>query len=311
VAEADEYVTCPKTDNTPRFLWQEPEILVITNIEYDHPDVYSDINEVKDAFRKIALKVPGSGHIIACIDNQNVKDVVSGLPNVITYGGSPLADWRIIRVYYNEGITNFWLEYKGREMGDFRISLPGEHNAYNATAALIVALQIGVKISQLKELFPQFSGCKRRFEKVGEISGIRLYDDYAHHPTEISATLKAAKEWFPDNRLIVVFQPHTYSRTKALFSEFAHSFAKAEIVIITDVFASTREQNELDANPELLVQETSKFHPACYYLKGEKEVANFLQKKALAGDIIITMGAGDVYKWKNSIIKKIQLSGQI
>lgn len=306
IAEADEYVTCPQTDPTPRFLWQNPDILVITNIEYDHPDVYPSIEAVNSAFIKIADKVPANGKIIACIDNQNVKEVVKNRLQVVTYGQSPMSDYHLKRIYISNQESIFWLLYKNRELGDFHLSLPGEHNVYNATAALIASLEAGVSLGKIKNILPLFIGTKRRFEKIGEVNGILLYDDYAHHPTEIKATLKAAKKWFDHKKIFCIFQPHTYSRTQALLPEFASSFEDADTVLITDIYSSSREKENHKVSPQTLVQEISKYHPSCYYQKGPEEVANFISQKAIFGDIVFTMGAGDIYKWHKNIIDKLK-----
>lgn len=306
IAEADEYVTCPETDPTPRFLWQKPDILLITNIEYDHPDVYENIEKVKEAFSKIINKVTNTGRIIACIDNQNVKDVIKGIPQVITYGKSPAAEYRIQRIYISDCKTTFWLSYMNRELGDFQLQIPGEHNVYNAIGAIIAALEAGISLVKIKEIIPQFSGTKRRFEKIGEVNGVLLYDDYAHHPTEINATLQATKKWFPDKKIFCVFQPHTFSRTQALLPEFSRAFTLADTVIITDIYSSAREKENKNMNPEMLVSEISKFHSQVYYQKDPDKVAHFLSQKSQSGDIILTMGAGDIYKWHREIIKSIR-----
>lgn len=306
IAEADEYVTCPQTDSTPRFLWQKPDILVITNIEYDHPDVYKDIEEVKVAFTKIINKVTNTGRIIACIDNQNVREIIKGVENVITYGKSPAADYHLERIYVSDCKTTFWLSFMGRELGDFHLAVPGEHNVYNAVGAVIAGLEAGVSLEKIKLILPQFTGTKRRFEKVGEVNGILLYDDYAHHPTEINATLQAAKIWFPHKKIFCIFQPHTYSRTQALLPEFSRAFSSADTVLVTDIYSSARENGSNHITPQTLVQEISKHHPNVYYQKGPQDVANFLSQKAESGDIVFTMGAGDIYKWHRDIINKLK-----
>jgi len=308
IAEADEYVTDPKTDKTPRFLWQNPKNLIITNIEYDHPDVYQNIEEIKVAFAKLIQKLPSDGLLVTCIDNNNIKELIKHAPRVITYGKGALADWKILRIYNNAGKTNFWLEYKGREMGHFQISLPGEHNVLNAIAAIIVALEEGIDLEKIRKYLPLFTGTKRRFEKIAEINKIILYDDYAHHPTEIRATLKALKNWYPEKRIIAIFQPHTYSRTKALFKEFGLCFSDADIILVSDIYSSAREIEKYGITSAVLVEELCKHHPQCYYTKGENEVLHYLEHNIRENDIIITLGAGDIYKIHNRITKIIQNS---
>lgn len=306
VAEADEYATCPNYDSTPKFLWQNPDIAVITNIEYDHPDIYKDLDDIKLAYKKFIAKLSFKGLLIACLDNKNVASLINNMPNVITYGMSPSAKWRVDKVNSSFPSTSFWVSFQNRQVGNFRLAIPGVHNAVNALASIIVAVEAGVSIEKIQRILPLFSGTKRRFEFIMEKNGIKIYDDYAHHPTEIKSTLKAAKDWFPQNRIIVIFQPHTYSRTKALFKEFSLSFKDADVVIITDIYSSAREKETYGISSQTLVEETSKNHPRVLYLKGEQEVVNYVQKYAKVGDVIITMGAGDVYKWHRNIINVLK-----
>lgn len=308
IAEADEYVTDPKIDKTPRFLWQDPKTLIITNIEFDHPDVYQNIEEIKAAFTKLIQKLPSNGLLVTCIDNNNVKELIEYAPRVITYGKGALADWKILRIYNNAGKTNFWLEYKGREMGHFQISLPGEHNVLNAIAAIIVSLETGIDLEKIRKYLPLFTGTKRRFEKIGEQKHILLYDDYAHHPTEIKATLKALKNWYPERRIIAVFQPHTYSRTKALFKEFGLCFTDTDIILVSDIYSSARETEKYGVTSATLVEEICQHHPDCYFTLGQEEILQYLDHNVRENDIIITLGAGDIYKIQSQIIKIIQNS---
>jgi len=308
IAEADEYVTCPKTDNTPRFLWQNPSILVINNIEYDHPDVYKNIEEVKMAFWKIIEKIPNDGVLIAGIDNKNLQEMIPKVnKKIITFGQSPNASWRIKRISSPLGSTRFWLEYKNREVGEFKLSIPGSHNCQNALASIIVALECGMSLENINKILPQFTGTKRRFEFINEVNKIKLYDDYAHHPTEIMATLKSAREWFPDSRIICIFQPHTYSRTKLLFEDFKKAFNNADIAIITDIYSSSREKKKNGMSGNLLAQEINNIHGNTIFLKGENEILNYLEINARPGDIIFTMGAGDIFKWHKSIIEAMKI----
>lgn len=306
IAEADEYMTCPETDKTPRFLWQKPSILVITNIEYDHPDAFKNINEVKKAFLKLISRMPNNGTIICCVDNENVISLLKSVDKkVITYGFSSKSDWIVSNVRFNNGKTRFNLNYKGQNKGNIEISIPGEHNSLNATASLIVALEVGLKLEDIKKYFPLFSGTKRRFEFITEKKGIKLYDDYAHHPTEITASLKAARKIFPNNRIICIFQPHTFSRTRSLFNEFATSFKDADIIIITGIYSSSREEHNKNISGKILANEIIKTNPSTVYIEGEKEIGNYLKNNSLSGDIIFTMGAGDIFRWHKTIIDSI------
>lgn len=302
VAEADEYMTCPKTDPTPRFLWQNPKIMVITNIEYDHPDAFADIGEVKKAFLSFASKVPNGGLIVACNDNENVREILSQVKNdVLTYGFSPQADFRIKNYSFGDGLSFGNVSYKKLDLGQFMLKIPGKHNLLNALAASIVASHIGISWDKIKETLSLYTGCKRRFEKIGQFGKIYFYDDYAHHPTEIAATISAARGWFTDKRIIVIFQPHTFSRTKALFTEFAKSFINANLAIITDIYSSKREKFDDSVSSKKLVLEMNRFKNNAVFLKNKDAVLSYLSSNIAENDVLITMGAGDIFTWQKEI----------
>ncbi|MBI3379882.1 UDP-N-acetylmuramate--L-alanine ligase [Candidatus Gottesmanbacteria bacterium] len=307
VAEADEYMTCPQTDPTPRFMWQNPKILVVTNIEYDHPDAFSDLDEVKNAYLSFINKLSKDAVIITCLDNKNVSNILSKIKlSVLTYGFSPRADYSISRFHFNEGFSFMRIKFKNMDMGEYMLSIPGKHNMLNAVAAIIVADQVGVKQDIVKKNILSFTGCKRRFEKIFQIDNIFLYDDYAHHPSEIKATLSAVKGWFPKMRVIVIFQPHTYSRTKALLKEFGKSFYDADIALICDIYPSAREKFDNSINSNMLAAEANKFKKNSFYSQSKSEVIDFLDKNVKTGDLIITMGAGDIYLWHKDIEQVLQ-----
>ncbi len=297
IAEADEYATDPGQDPTPRFFWLNPEVAAITNIDFDHPDVYKDISQVRQAFLTFSRKIPANGILVADIDNENVRRILSEVKSkVVTYGFSPSADYRIIRVSAVEGKTWFWVSFKNLDLGQFCLSIPGEFNASNALCAGVIANYLGISWDKIRETLLTFEGTKRRFEKVGEKNGIKFFDDYAHHPDQIRQTLQAARAWFPKERIICIFQPHTFSRTKALFTEFSRSFSGADVVIITDIYSSAREKPDPQVSSQALANEIIKYKRNVHYFGKIVDAASFLQKQMIKGDIVVTMGAGDIYK---------------
>jgi UDP-N-acetylmuramate--alanine ligase len=191
-------------------------------------------------------------------------------------------------------------------MRELKLDLPGKFNVLNAAAAFAVSTFLGVNPKLIIKGLKSFKGIKRRFEFIGEINNIKLYDDYAHHPTEIKAALGAARAWFPGKRIIAIFQPHTFSRTKALFNEFARAFSGAEVVILTDIYASAREKSIKEINSRLLAQETQRYHPKAVYCPGKKEVIEYLAEQTKPDDIIITVGAGDIFLWHKDILKSLK-----
>lgn len=294
VAEGDEYITDPGHDPTPRFMWLEPEILVVTNIDYDHPDAYPNLRAVQVAFAALGKK---AGEIIVNADDANSRMLASEL----TYGFSPASAYRITHIGMGVERSFFSLEERGVSLGEFTIKVPGRHNVLNATAAMIAAHQAGVSWDELRRGILAFTGTKRRFEKIGERRGVAFIDDYAHHPAEIAATLAAARSWYPDRRIIVVFQPHTYSRTNALLTEFSKSFGDANLVFLTEIYASARESDTLGLTETTLVTETAKHHCEVFYTKDKQAVGQLLSKTLEVNDVVIFMGAGDIYNWGSEI----------
>ena len=298
VIEADEYGVNPPIDKTPKFNLLNPDYIIATNIDFDHPDVYKDIEETKQAF----VKFFGNKKIIANIDDENLLQCINTL-KVITYGESEKADYQIINCKISEEETTFEI----KNVGEFKISLFGKHNIFNATAVIVQLLEMGFKTDEIKKALIGFTGAERRFEQVYFKNNIYLFDDYAHHPAEISATISAAKSRFSNRRIIVIFQPHTYSRTKNLLKEFGESLALADISLILPIFASARE-NSKDFNvssKDIVSKIKDSLNKDCLYSGSNVQLINQLDRILKTGDIVFTMGAGDVYKLREQIIKLI------
>ena len=308
VVEADEYVACPETDLTPRFIYQNPKIAICTNIEFDHPDVYQNFDETKKVFLTFFEKIPQDGLLVANIDNQNIREVIKKIKKPIqTYGFSPNAQWHIKDIHFSEQKTFFSLLYQGVEIKDFVLNLPGKINVLNATAAIAVANFLGIDFKTSKEALKNFFGVKRRFEKIAQSKNILLYDDYAHHPKEIAATLEAARSWFPTKKIITIFQPHTYSRTKKLFAEFTTCFKNADTVILTPIYASAREKKDGSVSTQNLVNEIAKHQKETYYSDDFDQATKLVQRLSLGNEIIITMGAGNIFHLHPQIIKALSM----
>jgi UDP-N-acetylmuramate--alanine ligase len=303
VVEADEYMTCPLTDKTPRFLWQFPEISVITNIDYDHPDAYENINEVKSAYFKFIGNTSPSGVVVACIDNQYVAEILPKIKRtVITYGFSPRADYRINKYHFGEGVSFLQIKSHGVNIGEFMLRIPGRHNLLNALGAMVAVNQTGVSWDKIKKAVKYYTGCKRRFELIAKIKNTLLYDDYAHHPSEIMATLGAVKQWYPDYKLTVIFQPHTFSRTKVLMNDFARAFTLADKVLVVDIYASAREKADTSINSSILAEKINKEKKNAEYFQGKAKCLEYLSENKGQKEIILTMGAGDIFLWHKDII---------
>lgn len=309
IAEADEYAISPGINNNPKFSLLNPKVLIVHNIEHDHPDIYKTFQDTKRVFKQLFQKIGKDGVIIASHDNKNVVNLLRG-PKVpiITFGFSKNADFQIKNFHYGLEKTNFSL-YSTKEkilVVDLSINTHGKYNASNATAAFLAGQFLGVSHDKLKRGIESYKGCRRRFEKIGEYNGARIYDDYAHHPEEIRSVLMAAKEWFPASRIVAIFQPHTYSRTKQLYKEFSQAFKEAGVVGFMDIYASAREAFDPNVSSKLLAKETEKYNNKTYYLGNHKTTLAWIKKNLKKGDVLLTIGAGDIFHLHRMLLSGVR-----
>ncbi|GIW64837.1 MAG: UDP-N-acetylmuramate--L-alanine ligase [Patescibacteria group bacterium] len=292
VVEADEYGINPPIDKMPKFLKLNPDWIICTNIDFDHPDVYKDIKDTKSVF----LKFFQSKKLIVNIDDENIKEVVGKIKNnqnIYTYGFSDKADYQILDWQVNEDGSKFTI----KNLGEFKIDIFGKHNILNATAVIVQLLKLGFDVDKVKENLKGFIGAKRRMELVFK-GDFYIVDDYAHHPQEIKATLEAARERFKNKRLIVIFQPHTYSRTMSLLNDFKESLEVADIGFLLPIFASAREnKGDFTVSSKDIVSNSKKL----FYCENEDQLLKNLEKILKKNDVVFTMGAGDIYKLKVKI----------
>lgn len=306
IAEADEYATEPKYNKKPKFLWQYPQILVITNVEYDHPDVYKTMDDVVAAYTEFTKHVEEKGVLIANGDDLYTKKILEQYKGrKILFGTSMDNDFVLSNVVIENGKTTFSVLHSG-EKDLYTVSVIGKHNALNALASIIAAKEAGVQNTDIQKGLLAFRGTKRRLEYKGVLpTGAILYDDYAHHPTEIASSLQALKDMYPNKHLVCIFQPHTYSRTKLLFDQFISSFKAADRVILTDIFASAREAMDPSISSEILAQGVKQYQSNVLYLSKLPDVVKYINdQKYQADTVVVTMGAGDVYQIADSILSK-------
>lgn len=298
VVEADEY------DNM--FLGLKPQMTVITNVEYDHPDLFPTADEYFEAFRRFVQLLPSDGQLIVCGDDPKAARLGTNshaAANVTTYGLEE-ADWRATDLRLNQlGGTDFLVQNRGRMAGLARLRVPGQHNVRNALAAIVLADTLGVEFDQIRQALATFGGVGRRFQVMGEVGDVTVVDDYAHHPTEIQATLSAARERFPGRRIWAVWQPHTYSRTKRLLNDFAASFDDADRVVVLDIFRS-RESDSMGIDVSVVLQAMD--HLDVDHAGGIEDTAAFVLDRVKPGDVIVMLTAGDGNLVGKAILKGVR-----
>ena len=299
-----EYFVTEACEYTNSFLSFFPKIGIILNIEEDHLDFFKDIQDIRNSFHQFAALLPENGTLIINGDIENYEEITRGLScKVVTYGASSACDYSCSQIRYDElARPAFLLNRKGGISEHFSLMVPGEHNVYNAMAAIALADLLGIGSDTIQKAFSKFSGTDRRYEYKGEINGITIIDDYAHHPTEITATLKAAAN-YPHKSLWCVFQPHTYTRTKAFLPEFAKALSLADHVVLADIYPA-RETDTLGISSKDLQEEILRLGGKSTYLPSFEEIEKFLLKNCINGDLLITMGAGDVVKIGESLLEK-------
>ncbi|KKQ01915.1 MAG: UDP-N-acetylmuramate-L-alanine ligase [Candidatus Roizmanbacteria bacterium GW2011_GWA2_36_23] len=315
VVEADEYGISPPINKSPKFFFLRPSHIICTNIDFDHPDIYGNLDETKKAFYRFFTSSHPKGDrkskIIACVDDQNIREILKVIPRsqFKTYGFSKEADYRIINAKTNESGSTFRLTSQNSQISEeYSISLFGDKNVSNSVAVVATLTDLGFASEKIREAIRGFGGASRRFEKVFYKNDIFLFDDYAHHPAEIETVINSARSRFKNRRIVVIFQPHTYSRTKVMLSEFSRSLSLADMSIVLPIFASARENpGDFDISAEDIVSLIIKNFPGknAVYINDITKLAEPLAKYLKKGDIIFTVGAGDVYKLRNFLIPLI------
>ena len=287
VAEADE------SDGS--FLMLTPTLAVITNIDREHLDHYKDLDEIKDAFVTFGNKVPFFGCVFACIDDPNVAAVLPRLRRQVrTYGMNPQVDIRALDLRQDGCRTHFRVQAFGEDLGAFSLGVPGDHMVLNALATIGVALEMGIELEIIRASLAGFTGADRRFQKKGERKGVVVVDDYGHHPTEIAATLAAARKGYPDRRIVVAFQPHRYTRTQALLPEFGHAFLNADVVVITDIYAASEAPIPGLSGQTLVDELLAHGQREAHYVPRIEDLPQTLDRLTASGDLLMTFGAGSI-----------------
>jgi len=299
VAEADE------SDGS--FLKLAPVLEVITNIDLEHLDYYRDIDHIKSSFLQFIDKIPFYGAAIICLDDKHVADILPDIKRrVITYGLTRQADLYAEQVAFADGRVNFVVKRVDERLGILELAPPGLHNVYNALAATCVGLELDIEFSVIADALDTFPGVQRRMQHKGTVGDITIVDDYGHHPTEIRATLAAIKQAWPEKRLVVMFQPHRYSRTKGLFKEFQTCFHQADVLVMTDIYAAS-EQPIAGVNSRRLldkIRQHGQRHTA--YVADVNDLAEEMVPLLQPGDLVLSLGAGNIVKAGEDLLIRLE-----
>jgi UDP-N-acetylmuramate--alanine ligase len=289
-----------------------PTFAVVTNIDREHMDYYRDMEDMQDCFTRFVNKVPFYGAAILCLDDPYVQMVV---PHVkrrrITYGLSAQADISAHGIRYEQSFGSTFTVWRGSgAVGDVTLRVPGLHNIYNALAAVAVGFELDIPFGQIAEGLRDFTGVNRRFQTKGDVGGVLVVDDYAHHPTEIRATLAAAKLSSAGRRMVVLFQPHRYTRTRDQMDEFARSFNNADVLLVTDIYAAS-EDPIAGVTAETLTEAIKSYgHKSAHYVGALDTAVKALLSEARPGDMVVTLGAGNVYQAGEQLVELLKKNGE-
>jgi UDP-N-acetylmuramate--alanine ligase len=298
VAEADE------SDGS--FLKLLPTIAVITTIDPEHLDYYQGIEQIKQSFLQFIDKIPFFGLAVLCLDQQNVQSLIPQLKKrFTTYGLSSQADFQATDMSFEGPLSSFELVYRAKRLGRLSVRMPGVHNVYNVLATVATAFELDIDFKTIREALAEFSGIQRRFEMKAEIGDILVFDDYGHHPVEIKATLRAAKSGWK-RRIVALFQPHRYTRTKALFDDFLTAFYEADVLVITDIYPAGEDEIEGVHARNLFDGIRDHGHRDVRYISDRLEILKYLSTVIMPGDLVITLGAGDIYRVGEDLIEKLK-----
>ena len=299
VAEADE------SDGS--FLKYSPAIAVVTNIDREHLDFYPDLKAIKAVFLDFIHRIPFYGLAVLCLDNEPIQDLIPKIKKrFVTYGMSSQADFQAHSLELKGLRSHFTICHRDAELGQVALNLPGLHNIYNAMASIAVGLELDIPFTVIKKALENLEGVQRRIEIKGEQKGVTVVDDYGHHPTEIKTTLHAIQEGWPGRRKVVLFQPHRYTRTQALFNEFTRAFYQSDVLVVLPIYAAGENPiAEVDAQA-LHAAIQAHGHKQVIYMENFKAATEYLRQNLKTGDILITLGAGDVWQVGETVLKALK-----
>jgi UDP-N-acetylmuramate--alanine ligase len=301
-----DYIVAEADESDGSFLKMSPTIAVVTNIDREHLDFYRDLTAIKEVFLNFIDKIPFYGLAVLCLDNEPIQDIIPSIQKrFTTYGMSTQADFQAKDVIFEGLKSRFHVYHHGTELGDILLNLPGIHNVYNSLASIAVGMELDISFDVIKSALQTVEGVQRRLEIKGEKKGVTVVDDYGHHPTEIKITLQAARESWPHRRVVVVFQPHRYTRTQALFDEFTRSFYQSDLLVVLPIYAAGEQKIKGVEGHALFEGIRSHGHKEVVYFQDFETAASHLIKILNPEDILLTLGAGDVWKVGEMVLKEL------
>jgi UDP-N-acetylmuramate--alanine ligase len=302
-----DYIVAEADESDGSFLKYSPAIAVVTNIDREHLDFYKDLDDIKQVFLNFIDRIPFYGLAVLCLDNEAVQDLIPRLrKRFVTYGMNPQADMQARDVVCQGLTSRFNVAFQSAVLGPVTLNLPGMHNVYNALAAIAVGLELGVDFDLIQKALERIEGVQRRLEIKGEAREITVVDDYGHHPTEIKTTLDAVEHGWPARRKVVVFQPHRYTRTRALFDDFARSFYRSDILLVLPIYAASEKPIEGVDSRSLCESIRAHGHKDVRYAADMDAALTQLVDLVSPGDVVLTLGAGNVYLVGEELVEKLK-----
>ncbi len=301
-----DYIVAEADESDGSFLKYSPAIAVVTNIDREHLDFYKDLDEIKEVFLSFIDRIPFYGLAVLCLDNEAVQDLIPHMrKRFVTYGISSQADLQAVDVT-SKGLTSkFTVVHNSQPLGKITLNMPGEHNVYNSLASIAVGLELGISFKKIKAALEKVQGVQRRLEIKGQANGALVLDDYGHHPTEIKTTLTALTHGWPGKRKVVVFQPHRYTRTEALFDEFARSFYQADTLFVLPIYAASEAPIEGVNSEKLCESIQAHGHKEVFFIENIETAVERLAAMVADQDVVLTLGAGNVYQVGEALLAKV------
>ena len=301
-----EFIVAEADESDGSFLKMSPAIAVVTNIDREHLDYYANLEAIKAAFLSFIDRIPFYGLAVLCLDNDHVQDIIPLIKKrYVTYGMAPQADIQAKKVVFKGLKSDFTVSFRGEELGRIKLNLPGMHNVYNAMASIAVGIELNMSFDLIKEALEKAEAVQRRLEIKGEIHGATVIDDYGHHPTEIKATLKALGDAWPDRRKIVVFQPHRYTRTRDLFDDFTRAFYQSDLLLVMPIYSAGEDKIDGVDGHDLCEDIMAHGHKQVICVKDKDEAVESLKANIADRDIVLTLGAGDVWMVGEKLLERL------